>query len=265
MANPAPRQKRSEATAGFGAQPSVTSKALALLGAFDESNPRLSLSAMARRAGLPVATAHRLVGELAAWGALDRSGAEYVVGDRLWRLGRLAPVQQDIAEIAAPYMQDVLFVTQDVVNLFTVDAGEALLVERIAGTRVGQPFRRVGARLPLHASAAGKILLAFGPETLAAALPDRLPALTARTTTGRSALEAELDGVRARGYATTSEEAGIGNHALAVPVLQLNGTAVAALGVVTQNAPPSIGSVVPVLRIAARSIARRLSSARNST
>jgi DNA-binding IclR family transcriptional regulator len=258
MANPAPRRKRSEPAAGTGPQPSVTSKALSLLGAFDADTPRLSLSAMARRAGLPVATAHRLAGELTDWGALDRVGTEYVVGHRLWQLGLLAPVRQDITEIAAPFMQDVLFVTQNVVNLFTVDAGEALLVERIAGTRVGQPFRRVGARLPLHASAAGKVFLAFGPSALAASLPDRLPALTPLTTTDRSALEADVAGVRARGYATTAQEAGLGNHAIAVPVLQPDGTAVAALGVVAQKAPPSIGSVVPVLRIAARGIARRL-------
>jgi DNA-binding IclR family transcriptional regulator len=260
MANPAPRRPRSEAAPSGSPQATVTSKALALLGAFETAGPRLSLSAMARRAGLPVATAHRLAGELTEWGALDRVGSEYVVGHRLWRLGLLAPVQQDIAEIAAPFMQDVLFVTQNVVNLFTVDAAEALLVERIAGTRVGQPFRRVGARLPLHASAAGKVFLAFGPSSLAASLPRRLTALTPHTTTDRTVLEAELVEVRAKGYATTTEEAGVGNYALAVPVLQANGTAVAALGVVTQGTHPSIGSVVPVLRIAARGIARRLGS-----
>jgi DNA-binding IclR family transcriptional regulator len=257
MANPMPRRARSETTPA-GPQATVTSKALALLGAFEDSSPRLSLSAMARRAGLPVATAHRLVGELAAWGAVDRVGSEYVVGHRLWRLGLQAPVNQDIAEIASPFMQDVLFVTQNVVNLFTVDAGEALLVERIAGTRVGQPFRRVGARMPLHASAAGKVFLAFGPASLTSSLPRRLPALTPHTTTDRTVLEADLDGVRANGYATTSGEAGVGNYALAVPVLQANGAVVAALGVVTQGTPPSIGSVVPVLRIAARGITRRL-------
>jgi DNA-binding IclR family transcriptional regulator len=64
---------------------SVTSRALALIGAFDGRHRRLSLSQLAERAQLPLPTAHRLVGELVAWGALSRTpSGEYVVGRRLW-------------------------------------------------------------------------------------------------------------------------------------------------------------------------------------
>ena len=52
----------------------VTVARLALLGAFDEEHRRLSLTALAERAGLPVPTAHRLVGELVEWGALRADG-----------------------------------------------------------------------------------------------------------------------------------------------------------------------------------------------
>ena len=257
MANPHPRQPKAEGEAA--PQSTVTAKALALLGAFDAEHSRLSLSAMARRAGLPVATAHRLAGELVAWGALERAGGNFVVGHRIWQLG-LAPVRQNIAELAAPYMQDVLFVTQNVVNLFILDGGEALLLERISGTRAGLPFRRVGARMPLHASAAGKVLLAFGPAAMLDLALGRLETLTPHTITDPQVLVTELEQIRARGYATTNEEAGLDNFAIAVPVLLPNGTCPAALGVVAQGRPPAVGTVVPVLRIAARSIARRLAA-----
>lgn len=237
---------------------SVTSRALALLGTFDAEHSVQSLSAMARRAGLPVTTAHRLAGELVAWGGLEKANDGYRVGQRIWRLGLLAPAQQNIAEVAAPFMQDVLFVTHNVVNLFILDGEEVLLVERMSGTGAGQPFRRVGARLPLHASAAGKIMLAYGAKDLLAAAAQRLDPHTPQTITSPAALAAEVERVRANGYATTEEEAGPDNYGLAVPVFLPNKQLVAALGIVTRSRPAPVGSVVPVLNIAARGIARRL-------
>jgi len=217
-----------------------------------------SLSAMARRAGLPVTTAHRLAGELVAWGGLEKANDGYRVGQRIWRLGLLAPAQQNIAEVAAPFMQDVLFVTHNVVNLFILDGQEVLLVERMSGTGAGQPFRRVGARLPLHASAAGKIMLAYGAKELFTAVSQRLEPHTPRTITSPATLATEIERVQALGYATTEEEAGPDNYGLAVPVFLPNKQLVAALGIVTRSRPASVGSVVPVLNIAARGIARRL-------
>ncbi|RKO23742.1 IclR family transcriptional regulator [Pseudarthrobacter phenanthrenivorans] len=252
------RPKAADGGASAQQAASVTSRALALLGTFDAEHSVQSLSAMARRAGLPVATAHRLAGELVAWGGLEKANGEYRVGQRIWRLGLLAPAQQNIAEVAAPFMQDVLFVTHNVVNLFILDGQEVLLVERMSGTGAGQPFRRVGARLPLHASAAGKIMLAYGAKELLTAAVQHLEPHTPRTITSAAALAAEVERVRASGYATTEEEAGPDNYGLAVPVFLPNKQVVAALGIVTRSRPAPAGSVVPVLNIAARGIARRL-------
>ncbi|MCG2623183.1 IclR family transcriptional regulator [Arthrobacter sp. I2-34] len=271
MANAAPRRRAdrgpdrpvpaAEDGAASAAPASVTSRALALLGTFDAQHSAQTLSAMARRAGLPVATAHRLAGELVVWGGLEKQRGLYRIGQRIWRLGLLAPAQQNIAEVAAPFMQDVLFVTQNVVNLFILDGDEVLLVERMSGTGAGTPFRRVGARLSLHGSAAGKIMLAFGPGGLFAAAAARLEPHTPRTITDPKILTAEVEQVRTQGYATTLEEAGPDNFGIAVPVLLPNHQLAAALGVVTRGRPASLGAVVPVLNIAARGIARRLGTA----
>ncbi|OAV62168.1 IclR family transcriptional regulator [Enteractinococcus helveticum] len=237
----------------------MTARSLALLAAFSAERPRLSLSEMARRANLPVSTAHRLVAELVEWGAVERVHNEYVIGQRLWKLGLLAPIRQNIAEIAAPHMQDVLFVTHNVVNLFVLESSKVLLLERISGTKVGTPFRKVGDPLPLHASAAGKVMLAFSRQDLMSQAINNMTSLTKYTITSPAALQAAVAEVKRSGYAISSQETGLDNHAVAVPVLDAMGYAVAALGVVHQKAP-AIGSVVPVLRIAARGIARRLTS-----
>jgi len=259
MANPRPRQSRGESQDTVTKAETVTARSLALLAAFSPERPRLSLSEMARRADLPVSTAHRLVAELVEWGALERVHNEYVIGQRLWKLGLLAPIRQNIAEIAAPHMQDVLFVTHNVVNLFVLEASKVLLLERISGTKVGTPFRKVGDPLPLHASAAGKVMLAFSRKDLMPQAVEDMSSLTQYTITSASTLQAEIAEVKKSGYAISRQEAGLENYAVAVPVLDAMGYAVAALGVVHQKAP-AIGSVVPVLRIAARGIARRLTS-----
>src|SRR6476661_9306372 len=96
----APKRPAGDDGAAAHQAASVTSRALALLGTFDTEHSVQSLSSMARRAGLPVATAHRLAGELVAWGGLEKANGEYRVGQRIWRLGLLAPAQQNIAEVA---------------------------------------------------------------------------------------------------------------------------------------------------------------------
>jgi DNA-binding IclR family transcriptional regulator len=113
---------------------SVTSRALALLGAFDAGHRRLTLSELARRAGLPLATAHRLAGELRRWGALERVGSgEYVIGRRLWDLGLLAPVQTGLREAAAPFLHDLYAATLATVHLAVRDGAEVLYLERLSG------------------------------------------------------------------------------------------------------------------------------------
>ena len=231
------RVKKGGSSAADPQAASVTSRALALLGTFDTEHSVQTLSAMARRAGLPVATAHRLAGELVAWGGLEKVNGEYRVGQRIWRLGLLAPAQQNIAEVAAPFMQDVLFVTHNVVNLFILDGEEVLLVERMSGTGAGQPFRRVGARLPLHASAAGKIMLAYGAKDLLPPPPSAWSRIRPGPSPTPTVLAAEIERVRANGYATTEEEAGPDNYGLAVPVFLPNKQVAAALGIVTRGRP----------------------------
>ena len=91
---------------------SVTSRALALLGAFDDAHPRLSLTDLARRAGLPLSTTHRLVAELVAWdGLARRTDGRYEIGRRIWDLGLLAPVHRELREVALPFLQDVAAAT----------------------------------------------------------------------------------------------------------------------------------------------------------
>ncbi|MCJ8503553.1 IclR family transcriptional regulator [Kocuria flava] len=238
---------------------SVTSRVLGVLATFDAQHTRQSLSQIARRAGIPVATCHRLLAELLTWGAVEKHpDGLYTVGPRLAQLGLLAPIQRDLQQVAAPHMQDVLFATRQVVNLFVLDGTRALLLDRIAGSRVGAPIARPGDRLPLHTSAGGKVLLAHGSAELWAAATERLVLDTPRSIADTARLEQEMDLVRGRGYATTDEEHFPGAFGLAVPVRDPDGGVVAALGIVALARIKDIQRVVPALQVASAAITRSM-------
>lgn len=136
---------------------SVVSRALAIIYAFDPQHRRLTLTELARRADLPVPTAHRLVAELVAGGALvRRADGEYVVGRRLWDVGLLAPVQTGLRQVASPFLNDIHAATRATVHLAVRDRTQVLYLERLSGRASVPVVSRVGSRLPLHATGVGK-------------------------------------------------------------------------------------------------------------
>ena len=237
---------------------SVTSRALALLGAFDEDHRRLALTDLAERAGLPLATAHRLVGELVTWGALARTASgHYVVGRRLWDLGLLAPVQTGLREVASPYLHDLYGATLATVHLAVRDGLEVLYVDRLRGSAAVPVVSTIGSRLPMHATGVGKVLLAHAPPEVQAAVLADLPRITPYTVTQPGTLRRQLDRVRRDGYATTAEEMSLGACSAAVPVRR-GQDVVAALGLVVPTLARERARLVAALDVAARGISRAL-------
>ncbi|MGN6608542.1 MAG: IclR family transcriptional regulator [Jatrophihabitans sp.] len=235
---------------------SVASRVLAVLGAFDDAHRSLSLTQLAARADLPLATAHRLAGELTGFGALRRtpSGA-YVIGRRMWSLGLLAPVQTDLRETASPFLHDLYAATLATVHLAVRDADQVLYLDRIAGHRSVPVVSTVGSRLPMHATGVGKVLLAHAPADVQQAVLASLSRVTPYTVTHAPRLREQLRRVRSDGYATTVEEMSLGACSVAVPVFA--GQRVeAALGIVVPTLKRDRARLVSALQVAAHGIGR---------
>jgi DNA-binding IclR family transcriptional regulator len=240
----------------------VTARALDLLGAFDTHHRSLTLSALARRAGLPLATAHRLVGELHRWGALDRlPGGDYVIGPRLWDLGLLAPVRTGLRQAASPFLHDLYGATLATVHLAVREGAEVLYIDRLAGHASVPVVSTIGSRLPMHATGVGKVLLAYAPEEVLHVALGRLRRVTAYTVTQPARLLDQLRRVRADGYATTGEEMSLGACSVAVPVRAGGAEVVAALGIVVPDLRRERARLVSALQVAALGIGRTLASA----
>jgi DNA-binding IclR family transcriptional regulator len=237
---------------------SVTSRALALLGAFDEDHRRLSLTELAERAELPLPTAHRLVAELVEWGALARgSSGQYVVGRRMWDLGLLAPLQAGLVETASPYLHDLYGATLATVHLAVRDGQEVLYLDRLRGHTSVPIVSTVGSRLPMHATGVGKVLLAHAPAEVQQQVLAELARVTPYTITQPGRLGRQLRQVLRDDYATTVEEMSLGACSVGVPIRR-RGDVVAALGIVVPTLKRDKPKLVAALQVAARGIGRAL-------
>ncbi|MFI0777059.1 IclR family transcriptional regulator [Streptomyces sp. NPDC021212] len=242
---------------------SVAGRVLAVLDAFDASHRSLSLTALARRAGLPLATAHRMVASLTRWGALERdtSGA-YHIGLRLWEVATLSPRGVGVREAALPFMEDLYEATHENVQLAVRDGLEVVYVELISGRSAVHVRTRVGSRWPLHATGVGLVLLAYGPPGLGERVCARpMRRFTERTIQDPARLRATLAEVRRTGIAVSDRQITMDGLSIAAPVRGPRGEVVASLSVVVPAAEGRAPGLIPAVRVAAHGISRTLAAA----
>lgn len=240
-----------------GIDRSMLGRAFLVLNSFSAERPRLTQSELSRRTGLPLPTVHRLCGQLADHGALERDAeGRYEVGVRLWELGALAPGAHGLRQVAMPYLEDLYEATHENVQLIVREGLEALCVERLSARGAVTVVGRAGGRLPLHASSGGLVLLAHGgADLLAEVLEAGLARFTPNTITAEHRLRSTLAEIRRAGYIVCREHLNVGTLAVAAPILRANGAVAASISVVVRAADDP-APLVPALRAAARGISR---------
>lgn len=236
---------------------SVSTKLLSVLDCFRQGRPTLTLSEIADLSGLPMTTARRLILELTAWGGLERlPQGSYRVGMRLWEVGSSAPRQRDLREAASPFMQDLYEAGQENVQLVVLDGMEALCVEKVFGKRAVPTEVDVGGRMPLHATAAGKVLLAFSPsQLLGDAISAGLTRCTPHTLVQPGRLTAAIRQTRRTGLAHSREERHLGAVSVAAPILDRDRNLLGAIGIVARVGT-RMDRLAPAVRAAALTVSR---------
>jgi IclR family acetate operon transcriptional repressor len=243
-------------------EPSVLGKAIRVLDAFGPETGTLSFGEVARRAGLPKSTVHRIAGQLAQWGVLERTKGGFRLGIRLFEWGSLVPHQRELREAAVPFMEDLYESTHETVHLGLLDGIEVIYVDKIAGHRGVSVPTSVGRRMPAHCTGLGKAILAFsGPELVARVISSGLRPRTAYTIVVPDVLRRELAGVRTRGVAYDREESVLGVACAAAPIRSEDGTAIAALSVTGPTVRVDPERLGPAVRTAALGLARVLRAA----
>ena len=143
---------------------SSIARAVRIFAAFTPDDTSLQVSEIARRAGLHVATASRLVAELAAHGLLERGPDRQVrLGVRMWELALRASPTLSLRDAAMPYLEDVHAVVGHHAQLGVLDGDDVLFVERLSARDAVVNLSRIAGRLPAHISSSGHVLLAHAP------------------------------------------------------------------------------------------------------
>ncbi|MGO9558565.1 MAG: IclR family transcriptional regulator [Acidimicrobiales bacterium] len=194
----------------------------------DAATPR-SFSDLAAATGLAKSTTSRLLFALERNGLVRRGpNGTYAPGAVFVRYAGRGGREFDLIELAYPHMQRLGELTGETINLGIARRGQVEQLSQVDSRYLIGTTNWVGKPVPLHASALGKVLLAFGAATIE---PGRLARLTERTITSRAALAEELTEVCRRGYAVTIDELERGLIAVAAPVFKGGGEVIAAVSV----------------------------------
>jgi len=230
---------------------SSVEKALDLLQALHEAPGPLGPSALARALGLPKSTAHRLLVPLVRRGLVERDAqGAYRPGFGLVALGLGVLRSDPLVAAARPVLEAEARATGETVFLTAARGGRIAVLEKAEGAGFLRAAPQVGSTVPPHATAVGKLYLAYAPDDVA--LEDPLVAYTPSTRVTREALAAEVARARAEGFAVNRDEWIAGLAVVAAPVR------------VAGRMPAALALAAPTARVealGAERLARRLVAA----
>ncbi|WP_216896879.1 IclR family transcriptional regulator [Nocardia alni] len=236
---------------------SVLGKIQLILDAFEPGDEPLSLTELSHRTGVAKSTMHRLTRDLVRWSVLERRGAHYRLGIRLFELGQRVSSRSILRDAARPHLRDLHRITGETVQLAVLDGLAVLCLD----TASGQVPARAGvaARMPVHCTASGRTLLAFGsPWLLDEVLTLPMTRCTPRTVTAAGALTRELTRVRKSGYAVEYEQTRLGYLSVAIPLRGVTGATVGALSVTAPVHRADVPEYVRLLNGSGRRITREI-------
>ncbi|MGB0853351.1 MAG: IclR family transcriptional regulator [Pikeienuella sp.] len=240
-------------------------KALDLLHHFSASRPEIGLSEFARLAGRDKATVHRHLTELAACGFVEQApGARaYRLGPALPRLNAMRERTFPARAVIAPIVDRLANMVGELVHASTLK-GDILLPlchadAHVFGVRINFDETEV---LPLHATASGLSLLAFGPASLSRQLAKRqIARFTDHTETDLSKLTQLVEDTRARGFGLSDAYFEDDVFAIAAPCFGGDGIATGAIAIAAPYNRARRDDHAPLLLTAAADITRALGGA----
>jgi IclR family transcriptional regulator, KDG regulon repressor len=237
--------------------------AIDVLEAVALANEELGVTQIAERLNVTKGSVHRHLSTWVSRGYLlqNPTTSRYAIGPKGRLLARLAP-DTDLVQLAEGSMRDLRDALGHTVVLSEMTPRGALVLAKLVGTSPIEIGVRAGSELPFHASAQGKVVLAFAPHPFQARVLSRsLETFTAHTITSAERIQKALTEIARCGYASAPQEAMLGINAVAAPIFDRNDACIGALAIVGsiqflpgKPRPKDIASLVR----ASREISRKL-------
>jgi IclR family KDG regulon transcriptional repressor len=227
----------------------------------------MRLTALANQLGEPKAKMHRHLSTLKHLGFVDQDAKTetYRLGLKLVYIGQSAIDQFDLRRLAEPYMSRLRDLTRQTVVLSTPASGDAIINAVVESPNLVTISVRLGYRLPAHASAQGRLNLAFAPPAVQQRiLARKLQVFTPRTMVDPAKLRERLTQIRQQLFDVSMDETLLGISAVAAPILNFDNELVGAIAIVgtTQDVhEPVDPEQLKLLRACTKAISLRLNSA----
>lgn len=223
-------------------------RGLKILDLLAEAGDGLSVTELAEALGVDKASASRLVATLTRYGYAEKDEVtrRFLLGPQVVSLSRSVLTRLPLREAAKPYLRQLMEATGECAHLAVPAQGKALYIDQVESPATLRVNAAVGTMNPLHCTALGKVLLAFGEVEM----PASLEAFTPRTITDPETLRRHLEEVRRLGYAVDDEEFDPGVRCIAAPVFDFRGRAVGSIGIsgpssrVSQERLPGLAAIV---------------------
>jgi DNA-binding IclR family transcriptional regulator len=223
-------------------------RGLRILDLLSQANDGMSVTELAVALGVDKASASRLVSTLAHNGCAERDETtrRYRLGPKVVTLSRSVLARLPWRDAAKPCLRQLMERTGECAHLAVAAQGKSLVIDQVESPATLRVNVQVGQMSPLHCTALGKALLAFGGVPM----PETLEPYTARTITDPAELRRALEEVRGAGYAVDDEEFDPGIRCIAVPAIDFRGKVVGSMGIsgpatrMTRERLPELAAIV---------------------
>jgi DNA-binding IclR family transcriptional regulator len=235
-----------------------------LLKAFSDAQPEWALTDLAQATGLNKTTAFRLLAALEAEGLVMRNSLSggYRLGVELVALGGCAMRANPLRAVSRPLLEDLAQACDESATLEVLAGQQVLIVDEVSSRHPMGMSQDVGSRLPAHATATGKLLLAHqAAQMLETTLRMPLARLTEQTVVELDRLHTQFEQIRQQGFAVATGELEPGFTAIAAPIYDRERVVVAAIsagGSSLRLIPERQPEIAGLVQLAARQISRQL-------